>query len=249
MRRWILNGVLLFSVLGLALNAQAQTFKVLVLTGNVSQAEFPVLSGITKLNSFQFEWEQTADRALPNLENYDILWIGQGEICEGAYFFDAATETKIKNFVAKGGVVISIGQDSDDGRPCEVGWLPVNLTGVERGGTEVFEVTDAPEVGTLFEKPNQVNTAHFDDAWTAPPPEIILLATINNGQDVGIGLLPHGDGYYIITSLENESAGDVQINQGIMENLMYYAANLIVSRAVDPQGKAAITWGMLKSWH
>ncbi|GIX06886.1 MAG: hypothetical protein KatS3mg115_1289 [Candidatus Poribacteria bacterium] len=225
--------------------------RVLVLTGNVTQEEYPVLSQFQTIGSFQFEWAQTADRSLPGLENYDILWIGQGEICENAYFFDAATETKIKDFVANGGIVISIGQDSDDGRPCEDGWLPVDLIGVERGGTEVFEVTNAPEVGSLFEKPNQVNTAHFDDAWTAPPPEIILLATINNGQDVGIGLLPHGDGYYIVTSLENESASDVQTNQLIIENLLLYAAELLASAStpVEPLGKAAVLWGAVKANH
>ena len=243
-RRWFVWALSLW--IGATLLTSAQTFKVLVLAGNISQAEFPVLSNIQKLNSFQFEWEQTADRALPGLDNFDILYIGQGEICENAYFFNADTENKIKKFVEDGGVVIAIGQDSDGGRPCEDGWLPIQLLGVERGGTEIFEATNAPEVGTLFEKPNAVNQAHFDDAWTQPPPEMILLAKINGGQDVGIGLVSHGRGHYIVTSLENESAADVQTNEPILENLLYYAANLIVSQAVDPAGKAALTWGQLK---
>ena len=233
-------------ILAMSLSASAD-LKVLVLAGNVSQAEFSVLKKFTKVGNEKLIYEQTGDRALPGIKDAAILWIGQGEICENAYFFDKATEQTILDFVEKGGIVIPIGQDSDGGRPCEAGWFPAKITGIERGALEAFEITKAPEDGDLFTKPHKVDAAHFDDAWTDPDDSIILLATIAGGQDVGIGLLPHGKGSYLLTSLENEDAAEVATNEPIMENLIHYAVKLIDSQAVESKGKLTTTWSRIKS--
>ena len=135
---------------------------VLVLTGNTTQLEFPVLETFTDVNGEKVTYEQTADRSLPGLENADILWIGQGEICEGSYLLNVEIGDNIKSFVEAGGIVISIGQDSDDNSPCGLDWITAPIVGVEKSGTESFEVTDAPEVGDLFTKPNAVDIAFFN---------------------------------------------------------------------------------------
>ena len=220
---------------------------VLVLAGNTNQLEFPVLEKFTDVGGEKVAYEQTKDRSLPGLENADILWIGQGEISEGGYLLDAETENKIRSFVEAGGVVISIGQDSDDNNPCGIGWITAPVLGVERSGTEIFEITDAPEVGDLFKKPNEVDRAFFNDAWTEPDDQYVVLATISGGQDVGMALLKHGSGWYILTSLENEEAGDVATNTPIMENLIYYAVNLKNAAAVEYHGKLSMSWGRIKS--
>jgi hypothetical protein len=242
MRR-ILLAVLL---IGLAADSIADV-NVLVLTGNTTQLEFPVLEVFTDVDGEKVAYEQTKDRGLPGLENADILWIGQGEISEGNYLLDAETEEKIRNFVGSGGIVISIGQDSDDNVPCGIGWITAPIVGVERSGVETFEVTDAPEVGALFSKPNNVDAAFFNDAWTDPDDHYIVLATIAGGQDVGLALLAHGSGWYIITSLENEEAGDVTNNTPLMENLIHYAVNLKNSASVEHFGKLSVSWGGIKS--
>lgn len=160
----------------------AKTTEVLVLEGNVSHAEFPVLKKFTEIGDSELNFTAVSDRTLPNLDKYDILWIGQGEICENDYFLDTKTEEKIKEFVQNGGIVISMGQDSDENRPCKTSWISAKLVGVERNGTNEFEVTDAdiPEIANLFQKPNKVKRAYFDDAWQISS-KFIVLATINNG--------------------------------------------------------------------
>jgi len=225
----------------------AAAINVLVLTGNTTQLEFPVLEMFKNVNGEKVIYEQTADRSLPGLENADILWIGQGEICEGNYLLNEEIGNNIKSFVEAGGIVISIGQDSDDNRPCELDWITAPIVGVEKSGTESFEVTDAPEVGDLFSVPNEVTVAFFNDAWTAPDDQYIILATINGGVDVGFVLLNHGSGWYIVTSLENEEAGDVVTNTPIMENLIYYAVSLKRAIAVEHLRKLSISWGRIKS--
>ena len=110
MRRIILVVLFMFTIM--ATDSIAETH-VLVLAGNISQSEFPVLSTFTDIEGETVTYEQTNDRSLPGLDDADVLWIGQGEICENAYFFNADTENKIKDFVQGGGIVISVGQDSD----------------------------------------------------------------------------------------------------------------------------------------
>ena len=243
MRRIIL--AVLFMVAIMAANSIAET-NVLVLTGNRASAEFPVLSTFTDIEGEKVAYEQTNDRSLPGLDDVDIIWIGQGEICENSYFFNEDTENTIKGFVEGGGIVISMGQDSDGGRACEVGWITAPMVGIERGSTSAFVVTNAPEVGDLFTVPNEVNSAHFDDAWTQPDAAFIMLATIN-GQDIGFALLQHGKGWYLVTSVENEDAGDVTTNTPIMENLIYYAIGLSQGAAVEYRGKLATTWAGIKN--
>ena len=232
----------------LAVNSAAGV-NVLVLCGNTNQLEFPVLENFTDVSGEKLTYEQTKDRNLPGLENANILWIGQGEICEGSYLFNEEIGENIKSFVEAGGIVISIGQDSDDNRPCGLDWITAPIVGVEKSGTESFEVTDAPEVGDLFRKPNEINAAFFNDAWTSPDDQYIVLATINNAQDVGMALLKHGTGWYIVTSLENEEAGDVVTNTPMMENLIHYAVNLLQTAAVEYRGKLTANWGCIKSMY
>lgn len=239
---WVLAG--LISTVG---GASVYASNVLVLTGNFSQAEFPILETFTDVDGEKVTYSQTNDTALPDLDSADILWIGQGEICENGYFFSAETEDKIKNFVRSGGIVISIGQDSDDGDPCEVGWITAPIVGVESPDMSTFEITDAPEVGDLFEKPNRIETAEFDDAWTEPDHAYTILATVNNGQEVGIALLKHDMGYYILTSIENENASQAATNTPIMENLIHYAVRLKGTIAVECPEKLSVRWGKVKS--
>lgn len=237
--------IVLFIILVIAIETFADVH-VLVLTGNIRQAEFTALEKFTNVDGTKVTYTKTSDRNLPGLEKANILWIGQGEICENSYFLDAEIENKIKNFVKLGGIVISIGQDSDDGRPCETGWLTAPVLGIERGAFETFVVTNVPEVGDLFKKPNEIKSAHFDDAWTQPDKSYIVLATINNGVDIGIALLRHGKGWYILTSLENEDANDVTVNSPLMENLIHYAVKLMQTLAVEHHKKLSIYWGMIK---
>ena len=70
----------------LAVNSAAGV-NVLVLCGNTNQLEFPVLENFTDVSGEKLAYDQTQDRNLPGLENANILWIGQGEICEGSYLF------------------------------------------------------------------------------------------------------------------------------------------------------------------
>jgi hypothetical protein len=230
----------------LAADSMAEV-NVLVLTGNISQAEFPVLETFTDVDGEKVNYTETNDASLPGLQNADILWLGQGEICENGYFFDVATENRIKSFVEAGGIVISIGQDSDDGDPCAIGWITAPILGVESPNMSAFDIIGAPEAGDLFKKPNEIEVAEFDDAWTDPDDAYIMLATVNNGQEVGIALLNHGLGYYIVTSLENEDAAQALINTPIMENLIHYAVELKSTIAVEFRGKLSATWGEIKS--
>ena len=203
--------------------ASAGAVRVLVLSGNRYDVEFPTISAFNPVGGHQVVYQGTKDRNLPVLDYADILWLGQGEICEEKYRLTKEREKKIKAFVKDGGVVIVSGQDSDDNRPCPTGWIPEPMKGVERMGHGDFEPTRA--AGTLFSEPNEIQfgDVFLDDAWTKWSDTYTILATTNDGKEIAFATLEYGEGMYLITSLQNETSANIFINYQIMENLIYFA--------------------------
>ena len=203
--------------------ASTDAMRVLVLSGNHSDVEFPTISAFDSVEEHQVVYQRIKDRNLPDLKHADILWLGQGEICEDRYRLTKEREKKIKAFVKRGGVVIVSGQDSDDDRPCPTGWIPASMKGVERPGRSDFEPMQA--AGTLFSEPNEIQfgDVFLDDAWTKWSDKYTILATTNDGKEIAFATLEYGEGMYLITSLQNETSANVFINHQIIENLIYYA--------------------------
>ena len=203
--------------------APANAVRVLVLSGNRYNVEFPTISAFNPIGGSQVVYQRTKDRDLPTLKHADILWLGQGEICEDKYRLTKEREKKIKAFVKRGGVVIVSGQDSDDDRPCPTGWTPEPMKGVERLGRSDFEPTQA--AGTLFSEPNEIQfgAVFLDDAWTKWSDKYTILATTNDGKEIAFATLEYGEGMYLITSLQNETSANIFINYQIIENLIYFA--------------------------
>ena len=203
--------------------ASGGAVRVLVLSGNRFNVEFSTISAFNPVGGSQAVYQRTKDRNLPALKHADILWLGQGEICEEKYRLNKERENRIKRFVKRGGVVIVSGQDSDDDRPCPTGWTPERMKGVERMGRSDFEPTRA--AGTLFSEPNEIQfgDVFLDDAWTKWSDEYTILATTNDGKEIAFATLEYGEGMYLITSLQNETSANIFINYQIIENLIYYA--------------------------
>jgi len=215
--------------------------RVLVLTGNngtpvqntlahgsvTVNAEFLTLTKFNKVGKHNVAYQEINDKNLPGLENADILWIGQGEIAEEKYFFNRKTEEKIKDFAQKGGIVIVVGQDSDQNRPCETGWITGRMLGVERPMRNDFQLTD--KAGKLFNRPNKVRSGELriDDTWTNWDNKFDILATTNSGNDIVVATLKEGKGMYIVTGIQNENEQDVRANAPLMQNLIYFAVDRI----------------------
>ena len=203
--------------------APAGAVRVLVLSGNRYNVEFRTLSALSPVAEHQTVYQRTRDRNLPTLDYADILWLGQGEICEDKYRLTNEHENRIKAFVKDGGVVIVSGQDSDDDRPCSTGWIPEPMKGVERLGRSDFEPTRAAD--TLFSEPNEIQfgDVFLDDTWTDWSDKYTILATTNSGKEIAFATLKYGKGLYLITGLQNETSANVFINYQIIENLIHFA--------------------------
>ena len=234
----------MFSVTSIA----ASTKKVLILGNNITQVEAPTISKkVKKIQNFTFDYEITKDPKLAKADatDFDILWLGQGEICEGGWRFTDQGADAVLEFVEAGGVCISVEQDHDDAVGCPTPWLPKPLNGDETDRTQNFEPTKAPEVGTLFTKPNKITAIVTDDKWHNPDRAYIPLAMV--GKHLIVALLYHGDGAYIVTAMQNEDQAKVDTNLPFIENLLFYAATLQDKiLAVEPHHKLAVTWAQLK---
>lgn len=231
-----------------AASVAAGTKKVLMLADNITKVEAPTITkNVKKVDDFTFDYEVTKDPKLPKADaaDYDILWLGQGEICEGGWRFSDQGADAVLDFVKDGGICINVEQDSDDAVGCPTPWLPKPLNGDEAESSVNFEVTKAPEVRTLFTEPNKIESIKSDDKWHNPDPAFITLAEV--GKHFIVALLYHGDGAYIVTAMHNESQANVDMNLPFIENLLFYAATLQdVLLAVDPDSKLASTWARLQ---
>ena len=174
-----------------------------------------------------FVYHATTNRNLPTLGEADILWLGFRVLSEGRYRLNTEQERKIKEFVKNGGIVISSGQDSDDNRPCETGWLPEPLHGVESPHRNDFQATD--HAGELFKAPNRIRSGQLalDDTWDGWNEKYQVLATTNNGKEIVVAKLKYGKGMYLVTSLRNDRDSQVSKNRRMLENLMHFAIGFL----------------------
>lgn len=176
---------------------------------------------------FGFVYHTTTDRNLPTLREADILWIGFRSLSEGRYRLNKEQEKRIKEFVKNGGIVIASGQDSDDDRPCEAGWLPEPLNGVESPHRNDFKPTSG--AGELFKAPNRIRSGQLalDDTWDGWNQKYQVLATTNNGKEIVVAKLKYGKGMYLVTSLRNDRSAQISKNRRMLENLVHFAIGFL----------------------
>ena len=210
--------------------------KVLVLTGN-STSPIPVQSPVPVQTTVSYEYrairsvhkgtkrplayEATADRALPDSDGVDILWLGQDEIATADdYLLNSVTEKKIKQFVKDGGIVIVSGQKSG---MLKMDWLEGNLKSAKRPELPAIKMTEQGK--KLFATPNPIQPGqiYIGDTWTDWDKGFEILATTGDGEKLVVGTRKYGKGLYIITSLQNDSQATVKRNQKLIENLLHYA--------------------------
>lgn len=206
-------------------DAPTGAIRVMVLNGARYDVEFSTLTDFDQANNHKVVYQQTEDRDLPGIEKADILWIGQGVISNDKYFLTSKQEKKIKAFVKSGGVAIVSSQDSDDERPCEVGWISEPIKGIESMGRSDFKATE--HAGSLFDTPNRIRSGEvfLDDTWSDWSSKYIMLATTNSGKNVAVAMLKHGRGIYLLTGFQNETTANVFVNRLMIENLIHFAAN------------------------
>jgi len=237
-------------LLTLAFAVSVYPLEVLELGGNTEGAnwdlqalqQFPEVAGV------EINYTTTKDRTLAELdiESFDVLWIGQGEIQENTYFFNEDTENGIKAFVEAGGIMVTANQDSDGGNPCGVAWLPVPITGVEASDHSCTPTADA---GDLFTVPNEINpdSLNLDDTWTQPDEDFVVLAT--SGANTPFVMLRHGNGFYLLTDMETHNAGEVTANAPMHENILHFIIKWREEHllSVELLGRMIAPWGKIRS--
>ena len=190
--------------------------------------EYPTISRIDSIGGRSVDYSGTTRRDLPGLGDADILWLGFRTLSrDGKYRLNNSQETRIKEFVKNGGVVIVSGQDSDAGRPCPTGWLPEPLSGVESQTRSDFQATS--DAGELFNVPNRIRSGQLalDDSWSGANQNYRVLATTNGGKEIAIAKRNYGKGMYLITSLRNDTQARASKNRPMLENLVYFAADFL----------------------
>ena len=199
-----------------------------VLRTDSYREEYPVISSLNSIGNRWIAYNGTTNRDLPGLNEADILWIGFRTLSrDGRYRLNNKQENRIKEFVKNGGVVIASGQDSDNDRPCETGWLPEPLNGVESSRRDDFQPT--ADAGELFKAPHRIRSGQLalDDSWSGWNEKYQVMATTNGGKEIVVAKLRHGKGMYLITNLRNSQRNEVSKNRQMLENLVHFAVDFI----------------------
>ena len=191
------------------------------------ESESEAIGELDAVADYGFVYHATTDRNLPTLSEANILWISYRALSEGRYRLNEKQERRIKEFVKNGGVVIASGQDSDSDRPCESGWLPEHLHGVESQTRNDFKLTS--NAGELFKEPNRIRSGQLtlDDSWRGWNEKFEILATTNNGKEIAVAKLKYGKGMYVITSLKNQRDSEISKNRRMLENLVHFAVGFM----------------------
>ena len=195
--------------------------KVLALTGNGTDAEFPRLNQFDYVRNHHLLYHQIREMSAAPIHKAHLLWIGHGEIYKDGYHLNIDAEHRIKDFVSHGGIVIVSGQILSNLRRRSIGWIPELLIGEER--EETVQFTPTREGKQLFRSPYQIKQMKMHDTWSEWSNKYRVFATANGNQDAAILTLRFQAGMYIITSLKNQTPEDVAINSDIMHNLIHFA--------------------------
>ncbi len=201
--------------------------QLLLLKTDRYESESRAIAELDAVADFGFVYHATSDRNLPTLREADILWLGFRTLSDGRYRLNRERERRIKGFVKNGGIVIASGQDSDEERPCETGWLPESLNGVESPHRNDFQATD--HAGALFKAPNRIRSGQLalDDTWNEWNEKYEVLATTNKGKEIVVAKLKYGKGMYLVTSLRNDRNAQVSKNRRMLENLVHFAVRFL----------------------
>ena len=215
--------------------------KVMALTGNGTHEEYPFLERFEYINEHHMLYESVNTLRNDRLAKMDILWIGNGEIYKEGYRLNIDSEHRIKNFVSQGGVVIVSGQDvkASYRQRRGAGWIPEPLTGIEYDEEDELLPTPQGRRSRIFNAPNVLNTTpdtkeiplvRLDDMWVDPLGKWNSLAKSTKEDASALLTLPFQKGLYVVTSLKNDNARDIAINNKLMENLLFYSVKWLDNR-------------------
>ncbi|MFC1713109.1 hypothetical protein ACFL6S_05545 [Candidatus Poribacteria bacterium] len=207
--------------------AEPNDVKVLVFTKHQTAKEFIMLSSFRKIAGRAVVYKPTRFLKPSDMDKADILWIGYRSVSRTnprKRLYSDEAEERIREFVRRGGTVIISGQDSDPKRPCEIGFLPEPMVGVEReAGSGIHPIANHD----LFTTPKLIQTdlIRVDDAWTTTSEDYSVLASTPDGH-IAAAKLTYGRGMYIIAAMQNGRTDHLKTNAPLMRNLIYQAISV-----------------------
>jgi len=204
--------------------------KVLALGGSLSVHEVAALRGVGKVGEWRVTVTETTDTSLPGLDDADVLWLGFRTVDRDGHHLNPSTENRIRAFVQGGGVVIVSGQDYDVDQPMRTGWTPEQIDGSE---INPMPVRSAGALEKLLVEPRRVDIGRLviDDAWKNASDKYSVALRTEDGQNIVLAELRHGDGLYLIVALKNDQPQSVEANRPLMENLIHYGVHWAMRRA------------------
>ncbi|MBT5714312.1 hypothetical protein HOI71_24910, partial [Candidatus Poribacteria bacterium] len=215
---------------------QKMPIRVGVLQGRAYDEELRQLGEIERVGDHRLLFRGVDPQTMPYLDKSEILWIGYGADLQRRRGLHRRSETAIRRFAAKGGVVVAFAPNTRPVRGNRLAWVPDPLRVTPDTVSGTMSPTDAG--APLFTAPHQVDLSEFTPAvaWSEWSDRFIPLAMApTHGPHVGdraatAMMLPYGEGVYILLGVGPDTADDLQWAMPLAENVLHYAVDWLDRR-------------------
>jgi hypothetical protein len=215
---------------------QRMPIRVGVVQGRAYDEELRRLSEIERVSDHRLLVRGVDVQTMPYLDKSEILWVGYGANLQGINGMPRRSETAIRRFVAKGGVVVGLAPNTRPARGNKLSWVPDPLAVTSDAVSGAMTPTDAG--ADIFTKPNALDLSELTPsvAWSEWSDRYVPLATAaTRGPHEGdlaatAMLLPYGQGLYIVMGVGPDSPDDLRWSMPLAQNMLHYAVDWLDRR-------------------
>ena len=215
---------------------QRMPIRVGVLQGRAYDEELRRLGGMERVSDHRLLFRGVDVQGMPFLDKSEILWIGYGANLRQIRGMPRRSETAIRRFAAKGGVVVALAPNTRPARGNKLAWVPDPLTVTSDAVSGALTPTAAGEA--LFTSPRQLDLSDLSPsvAWSEWSDRFVPLAMApTHGPHEGdraatAMMLPYGQGLYIVLGVGPETPDDLRWSMALAENVLDFAVDWLDRR-------------------
>ena len=215
---------------------QRMPMRVGMLQGRARDEELQRLGEVERVSDHRLLVRGVDVQTMPYLDKSEILWVGYGANLQGRNGMPRRSETAIRRFAAKGGVVVGLAPNTRPARGNKLSWVPDPLAVTPDAVSGVVTPTDAG--AEIFTTPHALDLSELTPtvAWSEWSDRYVPLATAaTHGPHEGdlaatAMLLPYGQGLYIVMGVGPDSPDDLRWSMPLAENILHYAVDWLDRR-------------------
>jgi hypothetical protein len=215
---------------------QKMPIRVGVLQGRAYDEELRRLTDIERVSDHRLLFRGVDVQGMPFLDKSEVLWVGYGANLQQLGGMPRRSETAIRRFAAKGGVVVALAPNTRAARGNKLPWVPDPVVVTSDAVSGALTPTAAGEA--LFTSPHPLDLSELTPtvAWSEWSDRFVPLAMAathgpHEGDQAAVGLMaPYGQGLYLVLGVGPDTPDDLRWSMPLAENVLHYAVDWLDRR-------------------